>query len=99
MFSSISNNIIQIIRLSSSLQDLLLLRLLGPVAKMYTAKAAVFVTSEGVECFGGQGYIEDTGIPTLLRDAQVPSRNYTKHTQPHRIKILHKIWSFCWLLS
>ena len=73
MFSSIVNNIIQIIRLSSSLQDLLLLRLLGPVAKMYTAKAAVSVTSEGVECFGGQGYIEDTGIPTLLRDAQVPS--------------------------
>ena len=60
--------------LSSSLQDLLLLRLLGPVAKMYTAKAAVSVTSEGVECFGGQGYIEDTGIPTLLRDAQVPSQ-------------------------
>ena len=54
-------------------QDLLLLRLLGPVAKMYTAKAAVAVTSEGLECFGGQGYIEDTGIPTLLRDAQVTS--------------------------
>lgn len=27
--------------------------------------------SEGIECFGGQGYIEDTGLPTLLRDAQV----------------------------
>ncbi|KAK6042793.1 hypothetical protein COOONC_19701 [Cooperia oncophora] len=24
-----------------------------------------------MECFGGQGYIEDTGIPTVLRDAQV----------------------------
>ena len=54
-------------------EDLLLLRLLGPVAKMYTAKSAVAVTSEGLECFGGQGYIEDTGIPTLLRDAQVTS--------------------------
>ena len=52
-------------------EDLLLLRLLGPVAKMYTAKSAVAVTSEGLECFGGQGYIEDTGLPSLLRDAQV----------------------------
>ena len=27
--------------------------------------------SEGLEAIGGQGYIEDTGIPTYLRDAQV----------------------------
>lgn len=32
---------------------------------------AVAVVSEGLECFGGQGYIEDTGLPGLLRDAQV----------------------------
>ncbi|XP_067931834.1 acyl-CoA dehydrogenase family member 11-like [Watersipora subatra] len=49
----------------------LLLRLLMPVAKLYTAKVAVGVTSEGLECFGGQGYIEDTGLPAMLRDAQV----------------------------
>ncbi len=42
-----------------------------PVAKMYTAKQAVAVISEGLECFGGQGYIEDTGLPSMLRDAQV----------------------------
>lgn len=29
------------------------------------------VVSEGLECFGGQGYIEDTGLPTIFRDAQV----------------------------
>lgn len=29
------------------------------------------VTSEGLESFGGQGYIEDTGLPGLMRDAQV----------------------------
>lgn len=29
------------------------------------------VSSEGLESFGGQGYIEDTGIPGLMRDAQV----------------------------
>ena len=54
-------------------EDLLLLRLLTPVAKMYTAKSAMAVISEGLECFGGQGYIEDTGIPGILRDAQVES--------------------------
>lgn len=48
-----------------------MLRLLTPVSKFYTAKAAVSVVSEGLECFGGQGYIEDTGLPGLLRDVQV----------------------------
>jgi len=52
-------------------EDALILRLMMPVAKMYTAKRAVELTSEGLECFGGQGYIEDTGIPAFLRDAQV----------------------------
>ena len=51
--------------------DLQLLRLLTPVAKLYTAKQAVAVASEAVEAFGGAGYVEDTGIPRLLRDAQV----------------------------
>lgn len=48
-----------------------LLRLLTPVAKLYTGKQAVAVCSEVLECFGGAGYIEDTGLPRLLRDAQV----------------------------
>lgn len=34
---------------------------------------AVAVVSEGLESFGGQGYIEDTGLPGILRDAQVSS--------------------------
>lgn len=41
------------------------------LAKLYTARQAVAVASEAVECFGGSGYMEDTGIPRLLRDAQV----------------------------
>jgi acyl-CoA dehydrogenase len=49
----------------------LLLRLLTPVVKLTTARQAVAVLSEVVECFGGMGYLEDTGIPMLLRDAQV----------------------------
>jgi alkylation response protein AidB-like acyl-CoA dehydrogenase len=51
--------------------ELAVLRLLTPVAKLYTAKQAVIVASEALEAFGGAGYIEDTGLPRLLRDAQV----------------------------
>uniref|UniRef100_A0A087YCN5 Acyl-CoA dehydrogenase family, member 11 n=1 Tax=Poecilia formosa TaxID=48698 RepID=A0A087YCN5_POEFO len=50
-----------------------LLRLLTPVVKLFTGKQAVAVVSEGLESFGGQGYIEDTGMPGILRDAQVLS--------------------------
>lgn len=48
-----------------------LLRLLTPLMKLTTAKQAVMVTSEVLEAFGGAGYVEDTGLPVLLRDAQV----------------------------
>lgn len=34
------------------------------------------VTSEGLESFGGQGYIEDTGLPGIMRDAQVQYMEY-----------------------
>jgi putative acyl-CoA dehydrogenase len=50
-----------------------LLRFLIPVVKLYTAKQAIAVASEALEAFGGAGYVEDTGIPRLLRDAQVLS--------------------------
>lgn len=48
-----------------------LLRTLTPIAKLLTAKQAVAVVSECIEAFGGAGYVEDTGLPGLLRDAQV----------------------------
>jgi hypothetical protein len=47
-----------------------LLRVLTPLAKLMTGKQAVEIASEAVEAFGGAGYIEDTGLPRLLRDAQ-----------------------------
>lgn len=48
-----------------------LLRVLTPLAKLLTGKQAVSVASETLECFGGAGYVEDTGLPTILRDSQV----------------------------
>ena len=50
-----------------------LLRLLTPVVKLTAGKQVVAVCSEALECFGGAGYVEDTGLPALLRDAQVLS--------------------------
>ncbi|XP_072456100.1 acyl-CoA dehydrogenase family member 11-like isoform X2 [Notamacropus eugenii] len=55
----------------SSPQDSQLLRLLASVTKLYTGKQAMAVVSEGLECFGGQGYMEDTNLAGILRDTQV----------------------------
>jgi alkylation response protein AidB-like acyl-CoA dehydrogenase len=49
----------------------LLRRLLTPLMKLTTGKQAVRVASEVLEAFGGAGYVEDTGLPVLLRDSQV----------------------------
>ncbi|MBK9029998.1 MAG: acyl-CoA dehydrogenase family protein [Myxococcales bacterium] len=48
-----------------------LLRALTPIAKLTTAKQAVAIASEAIESCGGAGYVEDTGLPRLLADAQV----------------------------
>jgi putative acyl-CoA dehydrogenase len=47
------------------------LRLLIPLVKLYTAKEGVAIASEIIESFGGAGYIEDTGLPQILRNTQV----------------------------
>lgn len=56
---------------TASESDLHLLRVLTPIAKLTTGKQAVAVASEAMESCGGAGYVEDTGLPLLLRDAQV----------------------------
>ena len=56
---------------TASAEDLRLLRLVTPLCKLTTGKQAVAVTSEVLEVFAGAGYCEDTGLPVLLRDAQV----------------------------
>lgn len=52
-------------------QERLLLRLLIPLLKLYTGKESVALTSEILEGFGGIGYLEDSGLPKLMRDAHV----------------------------
>jgi acyl-CoA dehydrogenase len=53
--------------------DRLLLRLLTPLCKLTSARQLMVVMPEILEAFGGAGYMEDTGIAHLLRDAQVLS--------------------------
>lgn len=48
-----------------------LVRLLTPMAKALSGKAAIFTVSEAMEAIGGNGYIEESVLPRLLRDAQV----------------------------
>jgi alkylation response protein AidB-like acyl-CoA dehydrogenase len=48
-----------------------LMRLLTPVAKLFTARMAAAGATEAMEAIGGAGFIEDTGIPTLVRDTLV----------------------------
>ena len=46
-------------------------RVVIPIAKLTTGKQAVAITSEAIEACGGAGYVEDTGLPRILADAQV----------------------------
>ncbi|MBZ0251992.1 MAG: acyl-CoA dehydrogenase family protein, partial [Candidatus Methylomirabilis sp.] len=57
----------------ASAEETAMLRLLTPLMKLTTGRQAVAVVSEVLESFGGAGYVEDTGLPMLLRDAQVLS--------------------------
>jgi len=48
-------------------------RIVTPLLKLYTGKQAIAVTSECIESLGGTGYMEDTDMPRLFRDAQILS--------------------------
>jgi alkylation response protein AidB-like acyl-CoA dehydrogenase len=46
-------------------------RLLAPLTKLLCARQGIWGTSELIESFGGAGYIEDTGLPRIFRNAHV----------------------------
>ena len=50
-----------------------LLRLALPAAKYWVCKRAPMVTAEALECLGGNGYVEESGMPRLYRDAPLNS--------------------------
>lgn len=46
-------------------------RLLAPLTKLSCARQGIWGTSELIESFGGAGYVEDTGLPRIFRNAHV----------------------------
>ncbi|KAG0351910.1 hypothetical protein BG005_008603 [Podila minutissima] len=51
--------------------DIPLLRLLTPILKVWSAKHAFAMSQEAMEAFGGQGYMEETGLGRAMRDVLV----------------------------
>ncbi|WP_179724443.1 isovaleryl-CoA dehydrogenase [Saccharopolyspora hordei] len=50
-----------------------LLRLALPATKYYVCKRAPAVVAEALECLGGNGYVEESGMPRLYREAPLMS--------------------------
>lgn len=50
-----------------------LLRLLLPAAKYYVCKRTPTAVAEALECLGGNGYVEESGMPRLYREAPLMS--------------------------
>ena len=48
-------------------------RLALPVAKFWTCKRAINVVAEALECHGGNGYVEESILPRLYREAPLNS--------------------------
>ena len=48
-------------------------RLATAVGKFWVCKRAVGVVAEALECLGGNGYVEDSGLPRLYREVPVNS--------------------------
>ncbi|MEU3183658.1 acyl-CoA dehydrogenase family protein [Streptomyces sp. NPDC006923] len=49
------------------------LRLAVPAAKYWVTKRCVPVAAEALECLGGNGYVEESGMPRLLRESPLNS--------------------------
>ncbi|WP_432144030.1 acyl-CoA dehydrogenase family protein [Streptomyces sp. bgisy084] len=49
------------------------LRLAVPAAKYWVTKRCTPMVAEALECLGGNGYVEESGLPRLLREAPLNS--------------------------
>ncbi|WP_156754744.1 acyl-CoA dehydrogenase family protein [Actinokineospora pegani] len=50
-----------------------LLRIALPAAKFFVCKRAPVLVGEALECLGGNGYVEESGLPRLYREAPLLS--------------------------
>ncbi|WP_030762726.1 acyl-CoA dehydrogenase family protein [Streptomyces griseus] len=58
---------------SGTERELALLRIAVPAAKYWVTKRCVPVVAEALECLGGNGYVEESGLPRLLRESPLNS--------------------------
>jgi putative acyl-CoA dehydrogenase len=54
-------------------QELLFRRLATAVSKYWICKRGAVHSAEALECFGGNGYVEESGMPRLYREAPLNS--------------------------
>jgi putative acyl-CoA dehydrogenase len=54
-------------------QERAFLRLAVPAAKYWVTKRCTPLTAEALECLGGNGYVEESGMPRLLRESPLNS--------------------------
>ncbi|MEU1071762.1 MULTISPECIES: acyl-CoA dehydrogenase family protein [unclassified Streptomyces] len=58
---------------TGSPEEQALLRLAVPAAKYWVTKRCTPVVAEALECLGGNGYVEESGLPRLLRESPLNS--------------------------
>ncbi|MGW6456761.1 acyl-CoA dehydrogenase family protein [Streptomyces sp. NPDC055078] len=58
---------------SGTEDELAFLRLAVPAAKYWVTKRCTPLVGEALECLGGNGYVEESGMPRLLREAPLNS--------------------------
>ncbi|SFX97404.1 acyl-CoA dehydrogenase family protein [Streptomyces atratus] len=56
-----------------SASELAFLRIAVPAAKYWVTKQCTPLVAEALECLGGNGYVEESGMPRLLREAPLNS--------------------------
>jgi putative acyl-CoA dehydrogenase len=60
-------------RASTDPQEALIKRVGTAIGKYYVCKRAPVVAGEALECLGGNGYVEESGMPRLYREAPLNS--------------------------
>ena len=66
-----SYSVAQCLETTNNEKEQLLLRLLTPIGKFWLTKRAIAFIGEAMECLGGNGYVEDSILPRLFREAPV----------------------------
>ncbi len=58
---------------ASDEEAMLFKRLATAVSKYWICKSAVWIVGEALECFGGNGYVEESGMPRMFRETPLNS--------------------------